>query len=486
MKAKIFSIAVLVLLLAGCIKPNEHGNTDTSFKLLDFKAGDAVRYNVYGKMTVKTDNGFLIYTSRGKAGISVRAGYAEDGFGNIHSALEFYMNIEETPENHTSSGVIEGLPINVEKHIYRLADGNNVGGIIKSETILHSFNRDRSITIYSMPSMDIIDKFYGKVYTMNSSGNFTFNNMYFKWKAVGIEHNSIKLDVYSPSVTNKNFSIWIKNGYSFPYKIEYMEKNENRENRYSFELYKFSRGDGNEYNISALPFNYTKRGEYQQWKTYRAPPDGKGDEIKTKLKDAFARAQILSSGVGNYSSINEFMSRNKGSYVIYANYWENENDSGWEMYIGKEKMREVYVMNATATSKKDERIDINPYLAYLNVIPFPISSLPDSMLTISSAADIFSSIENFDFRHYSFQVSYVEKYYPDTIFDIWEGNAKDKEISQDRPYERGASLIGGFSKVVKNWSFGYRLIKMEQPPYIEFEGKIDGENGMLLYVARET
>ncbi|MCD6512296.1 MAG: hypothetical protein J7K61_01660 [Thermoplasmata archaeon] len=486
MKAKIFSIAVLMLLLAGCVNPVEKEKTDNSFQLLKFKAGDNVRYHVYGKMTEKTDNGFLIYTSRGTASISVIAGYADDGFGNIHPSLEFHMNIEETPENHTSSGVVKGLPINVEKHIYRIADGDKIGGIIKSETVLHSFNRDRDITIYSLPEMDIIDMFYGKIYTMQSNGTFIFNNVSFKWKAAGIEHNAIKIDIHSDSIPNKNFSVWVKNGYSFPYKIEYMERDGDRENRYSFEMYKFSRGNGEEYDFSDIPLNYSRRGDYETWKIYRALPDGDGDALKTKLKDAFGRAQILSDGTANYSSLNDFMNKHENSYVIYASYWENENESGWEMYVGKDGLKEVYVMNATSNSKKDERIDITPYLPYLNIIPFPLSSLPDEMLTISSAADIFGGIENFDFMHYSFQISYVEKYYPDTIFDIWEGNSKDKEISIEKPYERGACLIGGLSKVVKNWSFGYRLIKMEQPPYIEFEGKIDGSNGMILYIARET
>jgi len=38
--------------------------------------------------------------------------------------------------------------------------------------------------------------------------------------------------------------------------------------------------------------------------------------------------------------------------------------------------------------------------------------------------------------------------------------------------------------MVEDYSFGYRVVGLS-PPFITFDGKLDGENGMLTYVYSE-
>jgi len=480
MKLKIFSLVVVAILLSGCIN-NVRKNEITSFKTLPFKIGDKATYSLYGKMTIKTDNGFLIYTSSGEATVEIKEASVEDGFGKYHEAINFYMSLKEMPVNNTAEGVIKGMPISLEKNIYRIVNGSNIGGIIKSYTISHGINRDRHITIYSYPFYDIIDDFMQKEFNVNENGSFVFENKIFTWRT-SKDKNALRIDFDTGE--NKNFSIWIKNGYSLPSQIEFRYSNESRINRYDFEIKSFKRGGGNEYRILKMNYTNEKRGEYEKWKNYGVPAQGNNGDFGFDIRSALSNAYKFSSGAGGYSNVKNFINKN-GGYVIYATYSGSSNS--WELEFGNNGVKDVYVLNVSKNKKEDERMDTNPYLAYFPHIPFPMNKLPDKMLTVSSAEDIFKSIEAINLKEYSFHVSYVERYYPDTLFDIWEGNGKDKEIDiSEGANERGACLIDGLSKIVKDYSYGYDIMKAIQPPFISFEGKIDGSNGMILYVYKET
>lgn len=482
MKLKIFSIVVVAILLSGCINNVKKNETPTSFKTLPFRIGDKATYLLYGKMTIKTDNGFLIYMSSGEATVEIKKASIDDGFGKIHKAIDFYMSLNEIPVNNTPEGPIKGMPISLEKNIYRIVNGSNIGGIIKSYTINHQSNRDRYITIYSYPFYDIIDDFMQKEFKINENGSFNFENKNFTWRASKVENSALRIDFDTGK--DKNFSIWIKNGYSLPSQIEFRYSNESRTNRYDFEIKSFERGSGDEYKISKMNYTNEKRGEYEKWKNYGVPAQGSGGDFGLDIKSALSLARKFSSGVDGYGNLGDFINKN-GGYVVYATYSEGSNS--WELEFGNNGVKDVYVLNVSKNKKGDERMDINPYLAYFPYIPFPMSKLPNEMLTVSSAENIFKGIEAINLKEYSFHISYVEKYYPDTLFDIWEGNGKDKEIDiSGGANERGACLIDGLSKIVKDYSYGYDIMKAVQPPFVSFEGKIDGSDGMILYVYKET
>ena len=69
------------------------------------------------------------------------------------------------------------------------------------------------------------------------------------------------------------------------------------------------------------------------------------------------------------------------------------------------------------------------------------------------------------------------------MFDIWEGNSKEKEISGGKE-ARGAILIDGFHEIVKEYAFGYWLT-IPNPPLKDFYWKINGEDGIITYIYEE-
>ena len=482
---KIIVLFILLFLLYGCIQ-KEIEEPDF-FETSAFRIGDKITYELWGKMTVKGEKGFFIYVSRGEASIKVREDRIKDGFENECNVIDFYINMHEIPYNYTPEGEIEGLPIEIEKHVYRLYNNNSIGGVIKSLTIHHAINRDRYIEIFSMPFIDIIDYFLQKEFRANTNGSFVYENMLFKWTAkYDKKFNSLRIDVYTNS--NSNFSIWLKNGIPFPYQIEYREKIDNRINRYTYIFKKLVRGKGKEIHLGNVDYRFNKKGEYAKWKFLRIPIQGENG-MKMRSEDAFNYAIKFSTGAENYGNLAEYLNKFKDAYAIFARYWENRN-VGWEIYFGRQGSYETYVMNISLNISTGKKIKTNEGFGkmlfdiypYYEGIPIPFEEISDEILTISSAEKIFSNITNYDFKNFSFRISYVEIYYPDSLFDIWEGNRKEKEISKME--ERGACFIDGFHKVVKEYKYGYRLVALSMP-FISFDAKINGQNGMITYIYRE-
>ncbi len=218
--------------------------------------------------------------------------------------------------------------------------------------------------------------------------------------------------------------------------------------------------------------------KYEKWKDFMSPSQGNNSKMKIYLRDAVVMAL-------SYKGLKDFMKRNLNVYLVYAEYWEGKNSAGWILHFGNNKLRKDYVLNVSKNREPIPSMEISPYLAY-EEIPKDFENLSDKLMNVSSAENIFKNFIDYDFRNFSFKLSYIEVYYPDSLFDLWEGNGKDKEIVQIDlyPKARGACLIDGFYKITKEYAFGYRLSR-QYGPFIVFDGKINGMNGMVTYIYKE-
>ncbi len=466
-------MAVAIILLAGCVKKEE--NKTEIYRTNAMKVGDKITYEVWGKMTVqRTEGGFLIYQSRGEMSIELKKATVEDGFGNDMDVLDFYVYLDETPYNYTVEKK-EDLPVILEKHIYRLFDGDRVGGIIKSLTTHHALNRDRIIEINSMPLNDIIDFFLEKDFNASMNGSFYYEGINFEWNAKYDKNiHALRIDI-NPEV-NANISIWLKNGYPLPYQISFSTDDGTRANTYKYVLKKFERGNGEEVHLSDIPYNSSREMEFYPWKDYGAPWNGNPENFSVNIQTAMIQAK-------NYAGLKSFLASHPNAYMIYAEYWRGKDEEGWILHFGDKNTKEDYVLNISSTGRMPiPSKEISPYLAY-EEIPKDMDELSDKMLSIEEAEKIFG--EKFDMKGNStFYIMFVEDYYPDTLFDILEGNTKDKEITTSIVSPRGACAIYGLKGMVEDYSFGYRVVGLS-PPFITFDGKLDGENGMLTYVYSE-
>lgn len=469
----------MVVLIVGCIEKKE--GKPSYFKTGEFRIGDKFEYELWGKMIYRRDVGyytkFYTYSSIGKATIEIKEAKIEDGFGNEINVIDFQMTSYETPYNRTGGEEKEDLTVDLEKHIYRIYEGNVIGGIIKSITIHHAWNRDRHIEINCYPINDFIDFFLQKEFMEGMNGSYIYEGKEFTWKT---EYDK-DLKALRINIKNENniTSIWIKNGYPLPYKIVYKMDNEVRNNTYSFILKEYKKGKGKNFKIGSNGYNSSRNAYYEKWKNFMSPLQGNNSRMKMSLRDAVAKAL-------SYEGLKEFMRKNDNVYLVYAEYWEKKNEAGWILHFGNEYLRKDYVLNVSNANKEPiPSYELSPYLAYKD-IPKNFEELNDKLMVISDAESIFEDFINYDFKNFSFRISYIEIYYPDTLFDIWEGNSKDKEIigADIEPQPRSACLIDGFYKLTRDYAFGYRLVGFS-PPFIIFDGKLNGMNGMVTYIYYE-
>gem|GEM_PF-3501163 len=473
---KIVAAAMAIILLAGwsgCVKKEE--NKNNIFRTSALRIGDKITYELWGKMTVRrSEGGFLIYRSKGEMNIEIKTSKVEDGFGNMVDVVDFYAYIQEIPYNYTVEKK-EDLPVTLEKHIYRLFDGSKVGGIIKSLTTHHALNRDVNIEINTMPLNDIIDFFLEKDFNASMNGEFYYEGINFEWNASYDDHfNALRIDV-SPDV-NASISIWLKNGYPLPYQISISTDDGTKVNNYRYVLKKFEGGNGNEIHFSDIPYNYSRNMEFYSWKDYGAPWSGNPENFSFNIQTAMAQAMA-------YPGLKAFLASHPGAYMVYAKYWHGKNEEGWLLHFGNKNTKEDYVLNISSSGRSPiPSREISPYLAY-EEIPKDMENLSDKMLSVEEAEKIFGKRISMK-GNLTFYISFVEDYYPDTLFDILEGNTKEKEITLLTPSPRGACAIYGLKGMVKDYSFGYRLVGLS-PPFITFDGKLDGENGLLTYIYSE-
>ncbi|HHF55814.1 MAG TPA: hypothetical protein ENL42_02725 [Thermoplasmatales archaeon] len=476
MNRKLLGIIVVAsILLTGCIKKEEE-KVPSVFKTDAFKVGDKIEYETWGKMIVKREEGgFLIYGSRGTTTIEIQKANVEDGFGNSFAALEFHVTLDETPYNYTIEEK-ESLPIGMDKYVYRIYEEGKVGGIIKSVTIHHAINRERKIVINSHPILDIVDFFLQEEFSDNMNGSFYYQGINFGWSAKYDKNvKALRIDILANS--SVNFSIWIRNGYPLPYQISFSSDNGIRHNKYTYILKKFKRGDGEEIYIGNINYSSKRETEFYEWKDFGVPPHGEGSKLKMSIREAMAQALT-------FSGLKKFLNEHKDAYMVYAEYWESGGEAGWLLHFANKEMRKDYVLNISNTGRAPiPSTELSPYLAY-EEIPKDIDEVADKMLSVAEAENIFSSMHDFYNENYTFEIAFIEEYYPDTIFDVWEGNSKEKEISLSTISPRGACFINGLHEMVKDYSFGYRLV-VESPPFIVFDGKIDGGNGLVTYVYEE-
>ena len=471
MKNKI-ALLIILILLAGCIEHGEEEKIPDVFKTKPFRIGDKVTYELFGKATIQSGDNFFIYVSRGEAKIEIKEVQIEDGFGKKIKTIEFYMSLSETPYNYTPEGEIEELPINLEKHIYRIYDNNVLGGIIKSDTIHHAINRHRQILINSMPINDFLDNFLQREFKPNTNGSFIYEGRIFNWSA-SYDEKQKALQIVVPFNTSKLY-IWIKNDYSFPYQIAFETDYGNQRNSYSFVLKSFKRGSGKELNFGFVNYTSLRNFNSSEWKDL-GPAQGES-QMKMSLREAVAIAYTQ-------QSLKNFLKNNPGSYLIYAEYWESKEKYGWILYFGKNGLKKEFVLNVTEGAVPIVKEEINPYFPY-EELPKNIEDLPNQIMDIGDAEKIFKNFVDYNFKNFTFKFSFIEIYYPDTLFDIWEGNDKEKEISIYSEAKKACS-IEGFSKLAKDWQIGYRLVGAYEAPFISFDGKIDGENGMVTYIYKE-
>ncbi|HEC75742.1 MAG TPA: hypothetical protein ENI33_00585 [Thermoplasmatales archaeon] len=471
---KLITVAIVIIFFSGCI--GKSGDEIPSvFKTDNFRIGDKVTYELWGKMIIPKETGSLIYRSKGKADIEIKENSIEDGFGNGVDVVDFYMKIHEKPYNQTRE-IVEDLPVDVEKHVYRLIKGDIVGGIVKSYTLHHAFNREREIEINSYPLNDIVDFFLQKEFKDGMNGSFYYENWNFKWKANGYDKKlkALRIDVSDDS--SKSFSIWIRNGYSFPYQIAFYYDDGTRINQYTYKIKSFKRGTGKEIYFGEVKYNSTRNLKFYEWKKFGVPENGKGSKLKMDIQTAMAQAS-------SYAGLKKFLRENEGAYMVMAEYWEYGDEAGWNLHFGNKNLKEDYVLNVSNSGRNPiPYTEISPYLPF-EEIPKDIENISNKLLSVADAEKIFEEKTNFWERNFSFKVSFIEEYYPDTLFDIWEGNGKEKEIGVGT-YPRGACLIDGFHEIVRRYAFGYWLIT-EIPPFKPSEWKINGENGMVTYVYEE-
>ncbi len=463
------------ILLTGCIKKEEE-KPPSSFKTEAFHIGDKIEYETWGKMIVRREEGgFLIYGSKGDMTIEIGKTNVEDGFGNNFAAIEFHVAMDETPYNYTIEEK-ESLPVKLDKYVYRIYNNGTVGGIIKSVTIHHAINRERKIVVNSLPIIDITDFFLQEEFSDGMNGSFYYQGVNLEWRAKYDKNiKALRIDILANS--SINFSIWLRNGYPLPYQISFSSDNGIRYNKYTYVLKKFKRGGGEEIHIGNVNYSSKRDIEFYEWKDLGAPPQGEGSKLKMDIREAMAQALA-------FSGLKKFLRENKDAYMVYAEYWESGEEAGWLLHFANKKMRKDYVLNISNTGRAPiPSTDLSPYLAYED-IPKDIDEVTDKMMSVSEAEDVFSSMYDFYSGNYTFEIAFVEEYYPDTIFDVWEGNSKEKEISLSIISPRGACFINGLHEMVRDYAFGYRVV-VESPPFIVFDGKINGGNGLVTYVYEE-
>lgn len=474
MKNKIIILTISLVLITGCLeKKGEEEKIPSSFKTLPFKIGDKITYNLWGKMLVEGENGIFIYRSEGEATIEIKKANIEDGFGNKFETVEFYMEIEETPYNITPEGDIADLSIKLEKHIYRLYNDGLVGGIIKSIDIHHAINRDIEIEINTLPINDFLDYFLQREFMDETNGTLSYEGMQFKWHA---EYDKDKKALKIIIEGNPSLEIWLKNEYPLPYQIVFKQESQTRKNQYTFELKSFKRGKGDELKLGDVEYYSNRTANFSEWKGIGVPNQGENSQMKMQLKEAMAIAL-------KYESLKNFLKENPESYMIYAEYWESNEKAGWYLHFGNKNLKKDFVLNITEGAIPIQSEEISPYFPYKEV-PKDMDEISNKLLDIDEAEKLFKEFIDYNFRNFSFRVSFIEIYYPDTLFDIWEGNSKEKEISLFSE-AKGACYIDGFYKMVKDWAFGYRLVGAYIVPFISFDGKINAENGMITYIYKE-
>lgn len=473
---KLIIFTILITFLSGCIGKFEE-EVPSVFKTDNFHIGDRITYELWGKMIVPKETGALIYRSEGEADVEIREASIKDGFGNDANVIDFYMKIHEIPYNQTRE-TVKDLPVDVEKHVYRIAEGNIVGGIIKSYTSHHAFNREREIEINSYPLNDVLDFFIQKEFGEGMNGSFYYENLSFEWRVNGYDEKlrALRVDVKLLNYTSKYFSVWIRNGYSFPYQVAFYYDDGLRINQYTYKMKSFKRGTGKEIYLGEVGYNSTANLKFYEWKKFGAPHHGNGSKLKMNIQNAVAQAS-------SYSGLKKFLRENEGVYMTMAEYWEHGEEAGWNLHFGNRNLKEDYVLNVSNKGRSPIPYrEISPYLPFKE-IPKEINNISDELLSVADAEKIFEEKVNFWERNFSFKISFIEEYYPDTLFDIWEGNGKEKEIGTGT-FPRGACLIDGMHEIVKRYAFGYWLIT-ETPPFKPSEWKINGENGMITYAYEE-
>lgn len=465
---------VVVALLAGCIKIGEKEEIPSFFATEEFRIGDAVTYELWGKMVVQTDTGFLVYTSRGEAEVEINKGTVEDGAGNTVEVVEFHMSTDETPYNQTSEE--EALPVALDKHVYRLYDGEVVGGIVKSVTVHHAYNRERRLEINCQPMDDIMDVFLQKELNASMSGSFVYENMTFEWDASYDKHlKALRINVTAN--TSMSYALWIRNGYPLPYQVVYKNDDGTRSNTYTFKLKKFKRGSGEAFGLGNVAYESQSNVAYYRWKDFGAPWHGNDSNLKMNLQAAMVKAHA-------YPGLKQFVRENPDAYMVYAEYWETADEAGWNLHFGGKTLKKEYVLNISNADRAPiPSEEISQYLAF-EEIPKDMDDISDEMISVAEAERLFEEKVDYRNRNYSFRISFTELYYPDTLFDIWEGNSKEKEISEGHG-PRGAIRIDGFHQLVRDYAFGYWLV-MPNPPFNPSEWKINGEQGVMSYIYDES
>ena len=172
-----------------------------------------------------------------------------------------------------------------------------------------------------------------------------------------------------------------------------------------------------------------------------------------------------------YPELKTFITSYPDYYITYAQYWDSNSEAGWNLHFGHKNLQKDYVLNVSnsGTNPIPSRVLNQKYLPYRE-IPKDIDDISDQLLSIADAETICQDLVAYSQVNHTFEISFIEDYYPDTLFDIWEGNSKEKEIS-DRSESRGAALINGYHGIVKDYEFGYWLT-IPAPPLEEFH-KLD-------------
>lgn len=480
--SSILVIIVAVALIAGCLNPdNNNEQVPPFFKTDVFTVGDKLTYELWGKMTVLSDEGaFYSYLDLGEATVEIKEGSIEDGAGNEVNVIDFHMQSDETPSNHTKE-VKEGLPIEMEKHVYRLRGTGIAGGIIKSFTVQHAINRENEFTMNAQPTSDIIDEFLQKEYNGTMNGSFTYQGMPFTWQ--GKYDKSMKAYCITLTTDADNITtvqIWIKNDYPLPFQITFKQDDGATLNKYTYTLKKFSKGSGASFALGNVNYEATRDVTYYAWKGFGAPLQGSGGSIKLSMQTAMADA--LASNTPYYSEFRAFRSENPGTYMNFAEYWHTSAEAGWNLYFSNRTTTYPYILNTSNTGRTPipTTDELNYYYIPYPEIPKEINNISDTLISISEAENIFSAYTEWGDANDSFRVSFIEQYYPDTLFDVWEGNGKEKGTG-DYLDSRSAALVDGFHVPVRDYVFGYWLVIPHGSPFEPSEYKINGADGVVTY-----
>jgi hypothetical protein len=478
---KILVVMTLVVIFSGCLEISNDDEVPSIFITENFRIGDEITYELWGKMLVTTNAGFLDYKSIGDATIEIKQNNIKDASGNVIDVIDFYVQTHEVPYNHSREEE-EDMPVNIEKHIYRIYEDNRIGGIIKSRTIHHAYNRDRKIEIFTQPTFDMLDFFLQKEFKNGMNGTYSYENMNFTWiSAYDKNQKAMRINITSNSSTE--LSLWIKNGYPFPYQIFIQTEEGNKLNKYTYILKKFKKGSStNSYVLDDVHYNSTRNVDFYDWKDLKAPWHGTGSSLNMDIQIAMVESHNYLNTY--YPELKTFINNYPDYYITYAQYWDSNSEAGWNLHFGHKNLQKDYVLNVSnsGTNPIPSRVLNQKYLPYRE-IPKDIDNISDQLLSIADAEIIFQELVAYSQVNHTFEISFIEDYYPDTLFDIWEGNNKEKEIS-DRSESRGATLINGYHGIVKDYEFGYWLT-IPAPPLEEFHWKINGENGKLTYIYEE-